>query len=193
MGGIFTIGSIYNNNKVCRIFIYHLRFLQIQNSLYELSFFKISTNMQVNADGNNFSYYEGSNVSLGDVSRSSREKYIVPQRKFTQVGTPLRFLSQSFPPNCPISDDYQFNDSNGLSTCHTNKFIPPQLIGTSCFDTGGLRKRSNENKFPQQSHDDGTGRARSKSYLYQFITLLSPTFPSYSRSFYAKIIYLSTQ
>ena len=27
MGGIFTIGSIYNNNKVCKIFIFHLRFL----------------------------------------------------------------------------------------------------------------------------------------------------------------------
>ena len=158
-----------------------------------IHFSSISTHMQVNANGKNFSYYEGSNVSLGDVSTASREKYIVPQRKFTQVGTPLRFLSQSFPPNCPISDDYQMNDSNGLSTCHTNKFIPPQLIGTSCFDTGGLRKRSNENKFPQQSHDDGTGRARSKSYLYQFITLLSPTFQSYSRSFYAKIIYLSTE
>ena len=105
-------------------------------------------------------------MSLGDVSTASREKYIVPQRKFTQVGTPLRFLSQSFPPNCPINDDYQFNDSNGLSTCHTNKFIPPNLIGTSCFDAGGLRKRSNENKAPQQSHDDGMGRARSKSYLY---------------------------
>ena len=102
-------------------------------------------------------------MSLNDIISTSGEKYKVSERKVGQVTNPSSFFSQTFPPNCPMSDESisglkEFSHSHSYPVKFTSQFIGTHYDGV-------LRKRSNE-KHDSNSNEFGNDRTRSKSYLY---------------------------
>ena len=126
---------------------------------------RISNFLQVLATNNNLCCHEENNMSLNDIISTSGEKYKVSERKVGQVTNPSSFFSQTFPPNCPMSDETisvqkEFSHSHSYPVKFTSQFIGTHYDGV-------LRKRSNEkNNSNSDNNEFGNDRTRSKSYLY---------------------------
>ena len=128
-------------------------------------YFVLFLSIKVNGINNKGCYHEEYNLSSNNINISPGEKYAVPERKLTLVANQHSFLSQSFPPNCPISDETIIDPKElSLSQPKTNKFMSQFNLANKT--DGVLRKRSNESKSDKVINDAGIDRSRSKSYLY---------------------------